>query len=173
MDSHDNDWWSAMVPEVAAHFAPGAEAQVAPDPLWVDHGIAVLNAAAEEDDAHHEYTLPVGFNDEEGFVFRTGHVLHLAPDALSKRTPQASAASATGTYAVWLEPTPVLDPELLRFTPPADDELGGAEPLWRPQCSLLRYLRLAVLHAGGFPGCVGLDAYEPLRLALTEGLLPF
>jgi hypothetical protein len=134
-----------------------------------------------------------------------------------------------GTYAVWLEAQPPLDPELLRFTPPVrtrtplatnhratdrishpmcrpwpwlppsvaetarvcvcalvvglvvpprsaaqyDDELGGAEPLWRPQCSLLRYLRLAVLHAGGFPGCVGIDAFEPLRTALTADLLPF
>ena len=40
-----------------------------------------------------------------------------------------------------------------------DDELGGAEPLlWRSRCSLMGYLRLAVLQAGGFPGCVGVPA---------------
>ena len=51
-----------------------------------------------------------------------------------------------------------MNPELLRFTPPTDDgDLGGAEPLWRSQCSLLRYLRIAVLEAGGFPGCVGIE----------------
>ena len=81
--------------------------------------------------------------------------------------------AATEIHALrWHDGSP-LDPELLRFTPPQQGELGGAEPLWRPQCSLMRYLRLAVLDAGGFPGCLGLEAYEPLRLALTEGLLPF
>ena len=118
-------------------------------------------------------TWQVGFSDEEGFVFRTGQVLHLAPDALHKRETHATAASAAGTYAVWLEPRPPLDPEMLRFVPPTTDEMGGVEPLWRPQCSLMAYLRLSVLHAGGFPGCVGLEAYEPLRRELTEGLQPF
>ena len=147
-------------------------APVMPDPLWIDHGTAVLTAA-DDAEGQPEYTLPVSFSHEEGFAFRTGHVLHLAPDAFSKRQPHSTAASAPGTYACWLEPNPALNPELLRFTPPVDDELGGAEPLWRPQCSLLRYLRLAVLEAGGFPGCLGLAAYEPLRQQLTEGLLPF
>ena len=91
---------------------------------------------------------------------------------MHKRAPYASAAYAPGTYAVWLEGSPPLDPELLRFTPPLDDDEPGA-PLWRPNCSLLRYLRLAVLEAGGFPGCVGLDAFEPLRAELTDGLISF
>ena len=53
-------------------------------------------------------------------------------------------------------------------------DLGGAEPLlWRSRVSFIRYLRLTVLEAGGFPGCMGIAAYEPLRAALTEGLVPF
>ena len=161
------------MPEVAAHFVTGSHHDlVMPDPLWIDHGTAVLRAA-DEPSGQHEFTLPVAFSDEEGFEFRTGQVLHLAPDAFNKLQPNASTAEAPGTYAVWLDPRPPLDPELLRFTPPIEDELGGAEPLWRPQCSLMRYLRISVLHAGGFPGCVGLESFEPLRQALTEGLLPF
>ena len=50
-----------------------------------------------------------------------------------------------------LEERPPLDPELLRFTPPHDGELGGAEPLWRSKTSLIKYLRLAILEGGG-PG---------------------
>lgn len=173
MDDAHVDWWSATAPAVAAHFVAGSlDEFVMPDPFWIDHGTTVLHAFSEIDGVH-EYTLPVSFSEEEGFAFRTGQVIHLAPDAFHKRSPNASAASAPGTYAVWLDAHPPLDPELLRFTPPQQGELGGAEPLWRPQCSLMRYLRLAVLDAGGFPGCLGLEAYEPLRLALTEGLLPF
>ena len=119
-------------------------------------------------------TLPVGFDDEEGFLFRTGYALHVAPDGFAKQSvAHASIGSAPGTYATWLEAAPAADPELLRFTPAADGELGGAEPLWRPQCSLLRYLRLAVLEAGGFPGCLGIEEFEPLRRELTDGLLRF
>ena len=218
MDGAHVDWWRAAAPEVEAHFAGGGgggglhvddiglnmdlNEPIMPDPLWVDHGTAVLRAVSEPE-ALHEYTLPVDFTEEEvrathhpwavlpvygclsphpghsppiaptrrqGFVFKTGHVLHLAPDAFHKRQPHASAASAPGTYAVWLENSPRIDPELLRFTPPTNDELGGAEPA---QCSLITYLRLAVLEGGGFPGCLGLPAYEPLRAELTKDLLPF
>lgn len=174
IDGAHADWWTDWWPEVAAHFAPTAAAPATPDPLWIDHGTAVLRSVSDDfAGALPEYTLPVGFSEEEGFTFRTGHVLHCAPDALHKRGANASAASAQGTYAVWLEAQPPLDPELLRFTPPLDPPGGATEPLWRPNCSLLRYLRLAVLDAGGFPGCVGLPAFEPLRAALTEGLVPF
>ena len=151
-----------------------------PSPLYplspptADHGVEVLRHAAEEQ-AQPPVTLPVGFSDTDGFIFREGHVLHLAPDALAKRQPTvASAAAAAGSYACWLVETPDLDPELLRFTPPEGVELGGAEPLlWRAQCSLIAYLRIAVLEGGGFPGCLGLEHYEPLRRELTDGLKPF
>lgn len=163
------DWWRANLPAAVA-------AGHAPDPLWIDHAAAVLEHAADEHGGQHEFTIPVSFDEEEGFAFRTGFVLHLAPDALSKKqNAHATAATAPGSYAVWLEPEPAFDPELLRFTPPTDETPGGAEPLWRARCSLLRYLRLALLEAGGFPGCIGLPdgAFEPLRQRLTEGLQPF
>ena len=51
-------------------------APVMPDPLWIDHGTAVLTAA-DDAEGQPEYTLPVSFSHEEGFAFRTGHVLHL------------------------------------------------------------------------------------------------
>lgn len=191
-------WWRATMPQVLA-----AGTGMAPDPVWMEHAVAVITATSAEDPESATMTLPVGFSEEDGFAFREGRVLHLAPDAFAKGFPQQqpppmdeggggggqgghgggggggglppplSTNSAPGTYAVWLEPSPALDPELLRFTPPAADELGGAEPLWRPGCSLLNYLRIAVLHAGGFPGCAGVAEYEPLRTALTEGLRPF
>ena len=175
-------WWMANAPEiqnVGEGVVPG------PDPAWMDHGAAVLRQFEDESTP---MSLPVGFNEEEGFVFREGHVLHLSPDCFSKRLPQTLAANPSsqnpnaahnavlqppGSYAVWLEAEPALDPELLRFTPPAEETLGGAEPLWRPQCSLLRYLRIAILEGGGFPGFLGLAEYEPLRAELAEGLLEF
>lgn len=167
-------WWEANAPELvnALENSPG------PDPAWIDHGAAVLRQAVQ-DNASAPLTLPVGFDNDTGFVFREGHVLHLAPDSFSKRLPQlhhptdGTPLQPPGSYAVWLEPEPLLDPELLRFTPPADETMGGAEPLWRPQCSLLRYLRIAILDAGGFPGYLGLPAYEELRSELTAGLQSF
>lgn len=165
------DWWRAVAPEVEE----AAGAPFAPDPLWIDHAVEVLRAASDEQ-SQPPLTLPVGFSDEEGFVFRQGHVLHLSPDAFAKRQANvSSAAVAAGSYAVWLDAAPALDPELLRFTPPTEDgDLGGAEPLlWRAQCSLLSYLRLAVLEAGGFPGCLGVPEYETLRGELTDGLKAF
>ena len=41
MDGSHVDWWEAVAPEVAAHFAPDSEPSAAPDPLWIDHGTAV------------------------------------------------------------------------------------------------------------------------------------
>lgn len=161
-------WWDANVAELGGSLDSGT----GPDPCWIDHGAAVLRQAVQEDAAT-SLTLPVDFNDEEGFVFREGHVLHLAPDAFSKRLPHLHNLAPPGSYAIWLESDPPLNPELLRFTPPTDETLGGTEPLWRPQCSLLRYLRIAVLEAGGFPGFLGLDEYEELRAELTEGLQRF
>ena len=96
MDGSHVDWWEAVAPEVAAHFAPDSEPSAAPDPLWIDHGTAVLRAATEEahgQGALPEYTLPVGFSEEDGFEFRTGHV-RLA--ASSPRTPARHSCSMRG-----------------------------------------------------------------------------
>jgi hypothetical protein len=196
------------------------------DPLWVAHAAAVLNADADGDFTPEEFTLPTSFSIDEGFAFRTAPVLHLAPDAFSKDHAHESAMNELGSYAIWLEAHPPLDPTLLRFDPPAwhehphgseggdaTESAGGstgtgtaaeavltsplltslpnlglpsmptfgeatgeeAAPfatLWR-SCSLIRYLRLAVLEAGGFPGAMGLPEYERLRAELTHRLLPF
>lgn len=197
------------------------------DPLWVAHAAAVLNADAAGDFTPEEFTLPTSFSIDEGFAFRTAPVLHLAPDAFSKDHAHESAMNELGSYAIWLEAHPPLDPTLLRFDPPAwhehphgseggdaTESAGGstgtgtaaeavltsplltslpnlglpsiqptfgeatgeeAAPfatLWR-SCSLIRYLRLAVLEAGGFPGAMGLPEYERLRAELTHRLLPF
>ena len=106
--------------------------------------------------------------------------------------------SEIGSYAVWLEASPPLDPVLLRFDPPAwhmtdspdAAKIGSDAPeshmnmievvapptpepsLWR-SCSLIRYLRLAVLEGGGFPGAVGVPEFEKLRAELTHRLLAF
>jgi hypothetical protein len=187
----------------------------------------VLNADAAGDFTPEEFTLPTSFSIDEGFAFRTAPVLHLAPDAFSKDHAHESAMNELGSYAIWLEAHPPLDPTLLRFDPPAwhehphgseggdaTESAGGstgtgtaaeavltsplltslpnlglpsisptfgeatgeeAAPfatLWR-SCSLIRYLRLAVLEAGGFPGAMGLPEYERLRAELTHRLLPF
>ena len=195
-DGAHHDWWNAMHPELLVQVGESGT-PFAPDPLWIgersfsphplydlprlilcafatDHSVEVLRYAVEEQ-TQPPVTLPVGFSDEEGFIFRQGHVLHLAPDALSKRqAAMPSAAAAPGSYACWLTGDPDLDPELLRFTPPNGFELGGAEPLlWRARCSFISYLRIAVLEGGGFPGCLGFDAFEPLREELTKNLRPF
>ena len=47
------------MPEVAAHFIPNGETLATPDPLWIDHGTAVLGAASEGAAQQQEYTLPV------------------------------------------------------------------------------------------------------------------
>ena len=175
-------------PDDAAHAAwwreqlPGADLQAA-DPLWIDHAAAVIGDA----NPLFEMTLANGFSAEHGFSFRTAPVLHLAPDAYCKNYARHSNAAGVGSYAVWLEAQPSLDPELLRFEPPAwaDTIIDGSissEPeanpvpstgdLWR-SCSLVTYLRLAVLQAGGFPGAMGVPEFEPLRLELCDGLKNF
>ena len=40
----------------------------------------------------------VGFSEEEGFVFRTGQLLHLSPDAHYKQSPHGSAAFDGGRH---------------------------------------------------------------------------
>ena len=169
-------WWSDMLPGVH------------PDPLWIDHVAGVVEVSSADD----EYTYPSGFSVEEGFVFKTAPVLHIAPDRLSKQFAHSSPNAELGSYAVWLETTPSLDPELVRFTPPdgwpwasppaagSSDGVSSSSDNTPPpnataltSCSLIRYLRLAVLEAGGFPGALGCAAFEPLRRELTEGLQVF
>ena len=63
-------------------------------------------------------------------------------------------------------------PSMPTFGEATGEEAAPFATLWR-SCSLIRYLRLAVLEAGGFPGAMGLPEYERLRAELTHRLLPF
>ena len=150
------------------------------DPLWIEHAAACLSAAQPDV----QLTLPTDFAPDTGFAFRTGAVLEVVPDAFSKDHERSAPMHAAGSYAVWIEEAPPLDPTLLRFevpawhgAPTAHGASHGATPgsegaLWR-SCSLVQYLRLAVLEAGGFPGAMGIPEYEGLRAELTHRLLPF
>ena len=94
-DGAHHAFWPAIAPTVAS---AAAAQPFAPDPLWLDHCAEILRGAELDSEP---VTLPVGFTDEEGFTFRQGHVLHLAPDALAKRAQSVpSAGAAPGSYAV-------------------------------------------------------------------------
>jgi hypothetical protein len=149
-------WWQQQIPGLGPRHV---------DPLWIDHAAAALANVHPES----EVTLPIDFSDDEGFLFRTAPVANLAPDAFSKGHCRGTPLAEIGSYACWLEASPPLCPKLLRF------EGGSAADMQQAfgSCSLVRYLRLAVLEAGGFPGLLGTEGFEGLRQELVADLKPF
>ena len=148
-------------------------APVMPDPLWIDHGTAVLTAA-DDAEGQPEYTLPVSFSHEEGFAFRTGHVLHLAPDAFLKASAAFYRGVGTGDVRLLARAEPGAQPGAITLHAAGGRRVRRRGAAVAPSVLAPALSRRAGGAGGGrLPGCLGLAAYEPLRQQLTEGLLPF
>ena len=119
-----------------------------------------------------------GACDDEGWLgYVEDHVLMLAEEGeevafpISPDNLHKDQTSGGGPYELVPD---AADPWLASLR-----EFGWAGPT-RPSSApegsapdLVSYLRTAVLECGGFPGLLGIAAFEPVRLELTDGLPVF